>query len=276
MGKENTDPKAGIADEIVKQYETEVLHKYKDAKQYWPIISGHNVRLGHYADYWIFVFQHTGNPRLGACGYPGELSPGTLGASEINSTNISRVRANIERHWRLDRQDGVFIVKKDMSNLDGEIAAMMRKHEHALGLGPARIFLSHKGIDKPRVREFKDVLSLLGFDPWLDEDALKAGDKLERALVNGFKESCAAVFFITPHFQDEDYLASEVEYAIAEKREKGDRFSIVTLVFEANGLKGQVPDLLKTYVWKEPKTDLEALCEIIIALPVKVGDVCWK
>jgi len=275
MTKEKVDPRAGIADSILKHYESSVLAKYRDAKGYWPVISGCDFRIGHYTDYWIFIYVHTGSNVRGYK-YPGEASPELLGTSQITENNIPSIRARLEKHYRLKKEDAVFIVKKDMSNLDSESAVAMQKHEYALGIAPMKIFLSHKGIDKPRVRKFKETLTLLGFDPWFDEDALKAGVKLERGLLQGFKESCAAVFFITADFEDENYLASEVDYAIAEKRGKGNKFSIITLVFEENGRKGQVPDLLKTYVWKEPKTDLEALQEIIKALPVKVGDVYWK
>ena len=66
------------------------------------------------------------------------------------------------------------------------------------------------------VRAFKDTLQLLGFDPWLDEDAMVAGTKLERGIPTGFERSCAAVFFVTPNFSDENYLATEVDYAIQE------------------------------------------------------------
>lgn len=38
-----------------------------------------------------------------------------------------------------------------------------------------KVFLSHKGIDKEKVTEFKSTLELLGYDPWLDEDAMPAG-----------------------------------------------------------------------------------------------------
>jgi hypothetical protein len=67
-----------------------------------------------------------------------------------------------------------------------------------------------------------------------------------------------------------------VDYAIAEKREKGDRFSIVTLVFEHDSQKGSVPQLLRRYVWKEPATELDALRELVRALPVAVGAVAWR
>jgi hypothetical protein len=142
---------------------------------------------------------------------------------------------------------------------------------------PMKIFLSHKGTDKPLVREFRDTLRLLGFDPWLDEDQLVAGTNVDRGILQGFKDSCAAVFFITPAFRDEQYLAGEIELALREKREKGERFAIITLLFEDEaGQKGAVPELLKRYIWKQPHSHLEALREILRGLPVEVGPVKWR
>jgi len=140
-----------------------------------------------------------------------------------------------------------------------------------------KIFLSHKGIDKPIVRDFFSVLRDTGFDPWLDEDAMHAGVPLERALLKGMQESCAAVFFITTSYKDEDFLASEINYAIAQKREKNDKFSIITLVFkDSSGNKGVVPELLKQYVWKEPASYIEGLREILKSLPIEVKHIGWK
>lgn len=139
-----------------------------------------------------------------------------------------------------------------------------------------KIFLSHKGLDKPRVREFKQTLQQLGYQPWLDEDALKAGDHLERGLLQGMEESCAAVFFITPAFKDEGYLATEVDYAVQQLRAKGKRFAIIALSFcDEAGNEGQVPKLLQSYVWKHPKHDLEAIREIVRAVPLALGEVRW-
>lgn len=140
-----------------------------------------------------------------------------------------------------------------------------------------KIFLSHKGVDKPVIRRFKTALEVVGFEPWLDEEAMVAGVELERALLAGFKSSCAAVFFVTPNYVDKGYLASEVNYAIQEKRQKGDRFSIVTLVLvDEQGRAGDVPELLKSYVWKSPVTELDAFGEIVKALPVQLGPTIWK
>ena len=140
-----------------------------------------------------------------------------------------------------------------------------------------RIFLSHKGSDKNTVINFKETLELLGYEPWLDEEAMPAGTTLERGLLRGMKESCAVVFFLTSSFKDESYLQAEINYAIAEKRKKDDAFAIITLRFaeEDNG-NPQVPELLQPYVWKTPRTQLDALREIVRALPVVVGTVEWR
>ncbi len=140
-----------------------------------------------------------------------------------------------------------------------------------------KVFLSHKGIDKANVVNFKKTLELLGYEPWLDDDEMPAGTLLERGLLKGMKESCGVVFFITPSFSDEGYLQAEIDYAIQEKRRKEDKFTIITLLFDsADDGKTQIPDLLKSYVWKAPKTSLEALQEIVRALPITVGKVDWR
>ncbi|MCG7851554.1 MAG: toll/interleukin-1 receptor domain-containing protein [Methanosarcinaceae archaeon] len=140
-----------------------------------------------------------------------------------------------------------------------------------------KVFLSHKGIDKDKVSDFKNTLQLLGYDPWLDEDAMPAGTPLERGLLQGMKDSCGVVFFITPSFKDEGYLETEINYAIQEKRTKGERFAIITLQFvDDEGNVGEIPELLKTYVWKKPKTSLEALREIVRALPIAPNVVDWR
>jgi hypothetical protein len=140
-----------------------------------------------------------------------------------------------------------------------------------------KIFLSHKGVDKEVVLDFKKTLEILGYAPWLDEDAMPAGTSLERGLFKGMQDSCGVVFFLTPSFKDEGYLETEINYAIQQKRTKADKFAIIALQFVGeNGVVGAIPDLLKTYVWKKPKTSLEALREIVRALPVAPGNIDWR
>ncbi len=134
---------------------------------------------------------------------------------------------------------------------------------------PRKIYLSHKTCDKALVLDFKETLDLLGYETWLDDEAMPAGDEPERAMLQGMHESCAVVFFITPSFKDEGYLRNEINLAVREKRNKGDKFAIITLLLRGDdGETASIPDLLESYVWKKPETQLQALREIIRALPV--------
>ena len=141
---------------------------------------------------------------------------------------------------------------------------------------PKDIFLSHKSVDKQIVREAARSLSAIGFSPWLDEDKIRAGANLERALRDGFTRSCAAVFFVTSNFIDEGFLATEIDYALAEKREKGDRFAIVTLLLRGlDGNFGTPPKMINQYVWKEVEAG-QVIRTIVESLPIKMDRVVWR
>ncbi len=77
------------------------------------------------------------------------------------------------------------------------------------------------------------------------------------------------MFFITENFKDEKYLKSEIDYAIAQAREKENYFRIITLAFKSGKEKVEIPELLRNFVWKNPATELDALTETIKALPLQ-------
>lgn len=264
------------ASEIInEEYSKIIKAKYPILADRWPILAGYNIINGEFKDYIIIIFKDTGIKNVMASSVA-EFNSVTLGITDINDGNIEALKLKLIKDYGLMPRDSVVILKKDVSNLGLELYILLQKHELVMGVVGMKVFLSHKGIDKKKVRDFKNTLELIGFEPWLDEDAMNAGVQLERGIMQGFKDSCAAVFFVTPNFVDEDYLSSEVDYAIAEKRKKKEKFSIITLVFEDNNVKGTVPELLKPYVWKEPKTDLEAVREIIKALPLQIGNITYK
>ena len=136
-----------------------------------------------------------------------------------------------------------------------------------------KVFLSHKSVDKPIVLRYYNALKILGFEPWLDDSDMPAGINLERGILAGFEKSCAAVFFITENFKDEKYLASEVDYAILQKRQKANKFAIITLRYP-NALP--VPGLLNPYTYKDVQNDLEGFYELVRALPIELGQTRWK
>lgn len=170
----------------------------------------------------------------------------------------------------------------ELSNRVSKAANIVTPEERALQAVPlsripsateTRIFLSHKSIDKPIVMRYYNALKALGFEPWLDEPDMPAGTNLERGIFDGFEKSCAAAFFITENFKDEKYLASEVDYAMLQKREKGNKFAIITLRYP-NALP--VPGLLKQYIFKDVLNDLDGFYQLIRALPIELGQTRWK
>ncbi len=80
----------------------------------------------------------------------------------------------------------------------------------------------------------------LGYDPWIDDHEMPAGTTLHRGIADGMDASCAVVFFVTENFEDERWLAREVDHAVHRKIDRDDKFAIITLV-----LGGVVPRALK-------------------------------
>jgi hypothetical protein len=141
----------------------------------------------------------------------------------------------------------------DLSYRIGEAADLATPEARAVQAVPlsripspkeVKIFLSHKSVDKPLVYRYYDALKEVGYDPWLDKPNMAAGANLERELLRGFAESCAAVFFITENFKDEKYLATEIDYAIRQKRKKGHKFAIIILRYDNTA---SVPELLQRH-----------------------------
>ncbi|MBN9687112.1 MULTISPECIES: toll/interleukin-1 receptor domain-containing protein [unclassified Corallococcus] len=281
-----------LYDTLLTQYADLVSKNHQHRVHTWPVLSGCNRMAGGAGQFLIVVFRHTGNTALITSDNMSEmLVRQATQNTAITDGNKEAMRQVIRRSLLLNPSDLVLLIKSPRpvpADIKGqpltinaqavadELKQALRYHEQILGLLPMKIFLSHKGVDKEMVRDFKSTLLLLGFSPWLDEDAMPAGTSLERGILKGFEDSCAAVFFVTPNFVDEKFLATEVDYAIQQKRAKGDAFSIITLVFKDSTSRGTVPQLLRPYVWKEPSTQLQGLREILVALPIQVGEVRLK
>ena len=68
-------------------------------------------------------------------------------------------------------------------------------------------------------------------------------------------------------------MATEVDYAVIQKRAKGHKFAIITLRYpDAEA----VPGLLTPYTYKNVQNDLDGMYELLRALPIELGPVRWK
>lgn len=140
-----------------------------------------------------------------------------------------------------------------------------------------RIFLSHSSKNKPTVDRVERLLTAMGLEPWFDKKDIKAGDPLHRSIQKGMAESCAAVFFVTPDFRDDRYIAKEIDLAMEEKMRKQDRFAIITIVLQkGRRLPANVPNSLRDYVYEPCIDELHAAETIIRSLPIFVRTFDWR
>ena len=215
---------------ILENYRNLVQQKHPDLIGTWPILSGADLKQGALPNGWsVFFFDHTGNPVMRTTSSVGQLPSAALRNIECNEQNLEQIRAALWRHFRATREDAIILIPPTGELPQKELVNLLQHHETVMGIARIKIFLCHKSPDKAKVREFKETLSILGFDPWLDEDAMAAGVQLDRSILQGMKDSCAAVFFLTPNFSDEKFLATEINYAIAEHRERSPDFAIIAL-----------------------------------------------
>lgn len=134
----------------------------------------------------------------------------------------------------------------------------------------SRIFLSHKGANKPLIDKVDQTLKLLGLKTWFDRDDLAAGDPLVRGVDNAFAECSAAVFFLSGQFADAGVIQREIDRAIHEQAMRADGFRIIPIVLaQHGGSDDRVPAPLKTLVWKTVN-DIDILPTILKALPEPV------
>ena len=131
----------------------------------------------------------------------------------------------------------------------------------------SRIFLSHKGVNKPFVAKVDAALRMLGLRTWFDQDDLAAGEPLVRGVDNAFASCSAAVFFISGDYVDAGVIRKEIDRAIHEATTRGVGFRIIPLVLaQHGGTDDRVPDPLKPLVWKTVQ-DFDVVPEILRSLP---------
>lgn len=131
----------------------------------------------------------------------------------------------------------------------------------------SRIFLSHKGVNKPLIERVDRALRLLNLKTWFDRDDLVAGDPLVRGVDSAFASCGAAVFFISGEYIDAGVIRKEVDRALHEAAMRTEAFRVIPLVLaQHGGTDERVPAPLQTLVWKTVN-DVDIVPTILRGLP---------
>lgn len=134
-----------------------------------------------------------------------------------------------------------------------------------------RVFMSHKGVNKPLVRAVSETLNMIGVKTWLDDEQMPAGQPVVRTLGKGVADCIAAVFFISDAFKDEKYIKHEIDWAL-DRVAADAEFRIIPLVLsDHGGTVEMVPEALRYLTWKTV-SDVHVLGAIIVALPARLQE----
>lgn len=76
-----------------------------------------------------------------------------------------------------------------------------------------RFFLSHKSKDKPMMRTFRNGLSFLGYDTWLDEIDIPVGANLQATLKASVETCDCFIAWLNDEYMQSDYCKAELLYA---------------------------------------------------------------
>ncbi len=256
---------------MMNTYKSIVEKNHQSYLRNWPLLSSSiSVQVGGYAGTDIFIFKHVGRTHqiFHEKGIGDDINKSVVKVDKITNENKQEVRYLIEQYLDLDDKDGVLFLSVDIP-FQEECYLLMKKHEKVMGIKPNKIFLSHKSANKDFVRNVNTSLKSIGYSTWFDEESMNAGANLNRAIMKGFAESCSVVFFITPEFKDEKHIGNEIDHAVDEKLNRPEEFEIITIVVG----DCPVPKILSKYVWKNVNTEIEALTEIVKALPIKVREI---
>jgi len=149
----------------------------------WPIATGCNLVQARYGAALVVHLVHTGHTGMHTVSAMSQLNRDQIGVDVVTASNRATVLARMEILFRPHPKDMILVFENVFENpldpasrynipwaqIDAQLQEALVKHEHVMGLRPMKIFLSHKGTDKPRIRNYHETLKLLGFDPWLDE-----------------------------------------------------------------------------------------------------------
>lgn len=239
-------------------------------------------------DIFIIFISPEKKGHIPARGMDTKFLPTTFGAERdiFNSTqellDVSESPWIIEKFAQLNFTHGFAaagVFKALASNMDEKLASIQtangvanlilnwaRKRQQIME--NSKIFLSHKGINKPLVKEIDKTLRILNLKTWFDIDDLKAGDPLISSIDQAFQQCSAAVFFISDDFKYDGVIKMEIELARYASTTREESFKIIPLVLtQHGGTDVNVPPALQTLTWKNV-SDVQIVPTILSSLPI--------
>lgn len=93
-----------------------------------------------------------------------------------------------------------------------------------------KMFISYSHEDADKVKKFAFLLSLYGFDLWMDEKSITNGDNYTTKILKGIHDSDIYLVFLSDAALKSAWVGAEIDFALREKIEKGKLIIIPVLL----------------------------------------------
>ena len=124
-------------------------------------------------------------------------------------------------------------------------------------MGNVRVFCSHRGVDKPRVKAVAEQLAAAGIDPWVDQWEISPGDDIV-AKINAGLEACdVGLIFFSQETLGSEWVRNEVSTLTYQAIEDGK--PIIPVMLDADA---PIPPLLRPRA-RVAAEDLQQLIDAI-------------
>lgn len=185
---------------------------------------------------------------------------------EINSNILLKRREQLVRAINLKEYDGKKISQSQRMSYLEEIELVhsllsdrLLEAMFKLNKGDVKIFLSHSSLDKEFVTPLAVDLKSYGFDVWLDEWEIFAGESIPTRISEGIKECQFVLLILSPNSVKSKWVETEWQAKYWEEIESGNIKLIPVLIDEC-----EIPTLLKTKKYidftKDYSFALEDIC----------------
>lgn len=145
IGQDDQRPYA----DILRAYQALVATKHGAAVQSWPLLNGWKLVQGSFHGWTVAFLQDDPFSMATRLSSLGEMEDAVVGCPSLNARSIEEGRRRLEAYFSAGGRDAMLLIPPD-GNINAELGYMMHRHEQAQCLTPMKVFLSHKGADKPR------------------------------------------------------------------------------------------------------------------------------
>jgi len=136
--------------DILRAYQTLVATKHGNAVQTWPLLNGWKLVQGSFRGWTVVLLQDDPFVMVTHFSSLGEIKEALVGFPSLDARNVEEGRRRLEGYFSPGGRDALLLIPPD-GRINAEFDYMMNRHERAQGLTPMKVFLSHKGADKPRM-----------------------------------------------------------------------------------------------------------------------------